>query len=107
MSEHESGFFILGFTQEGKKFRPSDWAERIASLFGQFDGSRRLRYNPGVMPMLRAGAYGLFIASSLAQLEPEAFQYVMQFAENYQLQIEHADNSDVTKADGSNMPDAA
>lgn len=107
MSEHKPGFFILGFTREGKKFRPSDWAERIASLFGHFDSGRRLKYNPRVMPTLRAGAYGLFIASSLANLEPAAFQYVMEFAENFQLQIEHAGSTEAHQEQGNNLPDVA
>ena len=107
MSEHESGFFILGFTQEGRKFRPSDWAERIASLFGHFDGGRRLKYNPRVMPTLRAGAYGLFVASSLANLEPTAFQYVMEFADTFQLKVEQADTGEAIQAQDSHLPDVA
>jgi len=88
MNFEKAGFFIVGLTRQGNKFRPSDWVERIASVFAQFDAERRLRYNPLVMPMLRAGVYGLFVASSLASLDPSGFQYVMEFADNYQLQIE-------------------
>jgi len=94
MTNDKPDVFILGFTRQGNKFRPSDWAERIASLFAQFDANRRLRYNPRVMPILRAGAYGLFVASSLANLDPDAFHYVMEFADNYQLQVEYAEQAE-------------
>ena len=28
--------FILGLTRQGKAFRPSDWAERLAGVMSQF-----------------------------------------------------------------------
>lgn len=91
MTIKTAGYFVVGLTRHGNKFRPSDWAERIASVFANFDAHRRLRYNPQVMPALRAGVYGLFVASSLANLDPAGFQYVMEFADSYQLQIETFD----------------
>ncbi len=91
MAFENAGFFVIGLTRHGTKFRPSDWVERIASVFAQFDAQRRLRYNPMVMPVLRAGVYGLFVASSLATLDPSGFQFVMEFADSYQLQIETAE----------------
>lgn len=91
MTIEKAGYFIVGFTRQGNRFRPSDWAERIASVFAHFDAHRRLRYNPLVMPVLRAGVYGLFVASSLANLDPGGFQFVMEFADSHQLQIETAE----------------
>lgn len=91
MTIKQAGYFIAGLTRQGNKFRPSDWMERIAGVFAHVDAHRRLHYNPLVMPMLRAGVYGLFVASSLASLDPGGFQFVMEFADSYQLQIESTD----------------
>lgn len=86
MSE-EAGHLILGVTKKGKKFRPSDWVERIAAIFGNFDGSKRLHYSPMVRPAFFDGLRCLFIASSLLMVDPAGYDYVMNFAKSNQLQI--------------------
>jgi hypothetical protein len=95
MTIEKEGYFIVGLTRQGNKFRPSDWVERIAGVFAHFDAHRRLRYSPLVTPMLRVGLSGLFVASSLASVDPAGFQFVMEFADRYQLQIESADQAEV------------
>ena len=47
--------FIQGVTHDGKTFRPSDWAERLAGVMSQFrpGGSRpgsHLSYSPWCIP---------------------------------------------------------
>lgn len=87
MTKENSGHFILGITQKGNKFRPSDWVERIASVFGSFDTSQRLRYNTLVRPAIFEGLRCLFVAGSLAMLDPAGYDFVMEFANSNQLQI--------------------
>jgi hypothetical protein len=42
---------ILGVTLEGKTFRPSDWAERLAGVMSQFrPGGPIWVIHPGVCP---------------------------------------------------------
>jgi hypothetical protein len=91
MTKETAGHLIVGLTHNGHKFRPSDWVERIASVFARFDADQRLRYNPQVMPVYRDGMYCLFVASSLASQDPAGYQFVMEFVHNYQLQIKSAD----------------
>lgn len=83
----EEGHFVLGISLNGKKFRPSDWIERIATDFASFDCSHRLQYNPKVMPVKHDGQHCLFVASSLAEQEPAAFAFIMNFANSNRLQI--------------------
>lgn len=87
MSEEKAGHLILGITQKGNKFRPSDWVERIAAVFGSFDASKRLRYHSMVRPAIFEGLRCLFVAGSLAIIDPAGYDFVMGFASSNQLQI--------------------
>jgi hypothetical protein len=87
MSREIVGHYILGITTNGNKFRPSDWIERIASVFASFGIDQRLRYNPLVIPARTDGMPCLFVASSLASEDPTAYRFVMDFANSYQLQV--------------------
>ncbi len=75
----EAGNYIFGINENGNKFRPSDWIERIASTIGSFDVNRRLRYNPSVMPVKYDGQHCLFVAENLVETNPSAYRYVMDF----------------------------
>src|SRR5260221_13551131 len=43
-------FVIQGVTQDGKPFRPSDWAERLCGGMSAFGGGHRMQYSPFVDP---------------------------------------------------------
>lgn len=81
-----AGYFIVGLTKNGRKFRPSDWVERLAGSFASFDANKRLQYNPLVRPMQMDGLTGLFVADSLANSDEAGYRHVMTFANSYQLQ---------------------
>ena len=83
----EEGHFIIGISKSGKKFRPSDWVERIATSCASFDVNHRLHYNPDIMPAKHRGQSCLFVANRLAINEPDNFNFVMQFAESNQLLV--------------------
>ena len=83
----KTGHFIFGITHNGHKFRPSDWIERIAAVFGSFDASQRLRYNPMVMPTQYDGLPCLFVDSSLAIDDPAGCRFIMEFVTSNKLQI--------------------
>lgn len=83
----EMGHFIIGITNNSIKFRPSDWAERLASACGHFDERCRLQYNPMLKPVKHDGKYGLFVAIKLGVLNPDAYHYAMNFAYRNNLQV--------------------
>jgi hypothetical protein len=37
---------ILGITESGATFRPTDWAERLCGVLSHFSGDQRIRYSP-------------------------------------------------------------
>ena len=95
MSIEKIGHYILGVSWSGNKFRPSDWIERIATAFGSFDASQRLRYNPKVRPVKHEGQRCLFVASSLAVNDPDAYNFIMDFADSNHLQVKNTDQTDL------------
>ncbi len=84
--------FILGLTQEGKTFRPSDWAERLAGVMSQFrpggatPGSH-LSYSPWCIPTTLNGVKCVVVDSALREHEPMAWNFVLNFARDNQLQM--------------------
>ena len=37
-------FIIVGLTKEGRKFRPSDWAERLCGVMSAFGAEHKVKY---------------------------------------------------------------
>lgn len=103
----KSGHFILGVTQKGNKFRPSDWVDRIASVFASFDCSQRLCYHRLVHPSIHQGLRCLFVAGSLAMVDPAAYSFVMEFASSNHLQIVEIAQTVETMQASEGLPDVA
>jgi len=85
-------FLIHGVTEDGKRFRPSDWAERLAGVMAQFRPPGALRnhltYSPYVTPTLIDGVRGVVVDQRLRDLEPLAYKFVVDFARDNQLRTE-------------------
>jgi hypothetical protein len=83
-------FIIHGVTLEGQRFRPSDWAERLAGVMSQFrpPGSvgGPLTYSPYVVPVLLDEVRCVVVDRRLRELEPLAWKFVAGFAQDNRLQ---------------------
>ncbi|MDY3331879.1 MAG: DUF3579 domain-containing protein [Pelistega sp.] len=83
---------IYGLTKSGQKFRPSDWAERLAGVMAQFRPpgiqSSHLTYSPYVIPNDKNGHKCLIVDERLRQLEPKAWKFVNDFATDNDLTVE-------------------
>ncbi len=82
---------LIGLTVEGKKFRPSDWAERMCGSLCTFR-NRRIYYSPLLRPAIRDGIKCVIIADDLLEKEPEVHQQIFSFAATNHLQIESEEN---------------
>lgn len=84
-------FFILGITNSGKTFRPSDWAERLCGAMSCFrpEGGRdaHLRYSPYVRPTLVNKLKAVVVSRELQNVEPLAYHFVVDFAKDNDLQV--------------------
>ncbi len=87
-------FFIQGITQDGRAFRPSDWAERLASAMSCFrpEGSvggigAFIGYSPYCVPTVVDGVKCVIVNEALRKIEPMAWDFVMNFARDNELQL--------------------
>jgi len=87
MSIEITGYYILGCTTNGKMFRPSDWLERIASVYATFESNNHLRYNSMIKPARYDGERCLFLDYRLLESNPEAYKFILDFANSNALQI--------------------
>jgi len=79
--------FIQSLTREGKRFRPSDWVDRICSSYATFGEDRKLRYSPYLKPEMIDGIRCLAVDMQLKISNPEGFEELMQFAAENKLNI--------------------
>ena len=85
-------FVIVGVTQAGKKFRPSDWADRLAGVMAGFQppgaGHRtHLQYSPYAVPGVHGGVKCVRVDPAIAQVEPMALAFLLNFARDNDLQL--------------------
>lgn len=90
MSNPPSYFVILGQTLQGQRFRPSDWAERLAGVMAPFrppgSAGGHLTYSPYVIPRVIQGVKCVVIDERLRSIEPLAWKFVHDFALDNNLQ---------------------
>lgn len=77
---------IEGITNDGKKFRPSDWAERVSGSMVTFK-NQRMYYSPLLRPSYREGNKCIVLDHSLKESNPELFEYIIEFAEQNNLRF--------------------
>ena len=80
-------FVIQGTTQDGKPFRPSDWAERLCGVMAAFGGGHRMQYSPFVHPITANGVRCVVVDVRLEQIEPMAYRFLVNFAKDNELRV--------------------
>ena len=90
-------FFIQGVTLSGQTFRPSDWAERLAGALSSFrpkgSGSgigAHIGYSPYCIPQHIDNVKCVIVNEALRELEPMAWDFVMNFARDNELKVVEA-----------------
>jgi len=87
--------FIQGITSDGRTFRPSDWAERLAGVMSSFrpggnQPGSHLSYSPWCLPTVIGGTKCVVVNSQLRDHEPMAWDFVLNFARDNDLQVGEA-----------------
>lgn len=93
--ESRTEYFIQGVTADGKRFRPSDWSERLCGVMACFGPRARgpnakLKYSLYVRPVLLGDIKCVVVDERLKDLEPMAFNFVMNFAKDNGLLVSEA-----------------
>jgi len=87
--------FIQGITSDGRTFRPSDWAERLAGVMCSFrpggaQPGSHLNYSPWCVPTIVNGIKCVVVNHELRNYEPMAWDFVVNFARDNDLQMAEA-----------------
>src|SRR5712692_11470244 len=80
-------FVIMGQTQDGKPYRPSDWAERLCGVMSAFGGDHRMQYSLFVHPITANGVRCVVVDVRLEQIEPMAHRFLLSFARDNELRV--------------------
>ena len=94
---HTRQVYIQGVTKDGRTFRPSDWAERLAgamSIFrpGGVQGQigAHIGYSPYCVPRVVDGVKCVIVSEALKDVEPMAWEFAMNFARDNELCVAEA-----------------
>ena len=94
MSPAPRQYYIQGVTQDGRSFRPSDWAERLAGAMSSFrPGGVQggigafIGYSPYCVPRVIDGVKCVIVSEALKDVEPMAWDFVMNFARDNGLRV--------------------
>ncbi len=86
--------FIRGITAQGQTFRPSDWSERLAGAMSSFRPAGSvggiaayIGYSPYCVPQLVDGVKCVLVSEALRDVEPMAWDFVMNFARDNELSV--------------------
>lgn len=88
-------FFIHGITKDGRTFRPSDWAERLAGAMSCFRPGAAgkagigafIGYSPYCVPTTVGNVKAVIVNEALRDIEPMAWDFVVNFARDNDLQM--------------------
>ncbi|QKT04651.1 DUF3579 domain-containing protein [Ectothiorhodospiraceae bacterium 2226] len=88
MEPDSDRLIIEGVQEDGRRFRPSDWAERISANLARFGPDHRLHYADSVRPCLIGGVRCLVVEQDLYLKDPQSFNFILDFAKSNHLRIQ-------------------
>jgi hypothetical protein len=88
MSVASERIIIEGIKEDGNKFRPSDWCERLATTLASFGNDQRLSYCKSAQPCRINGINCLVVEKNLETISPESYAFLLAFADENQLKIQ-------------------
>jgi hypothetical protein len=98
MSDKKPKIIIEGITENGEKFRPSDWAERMSGRLSTFH-KHRIKYSPLLQPSTKDGHKCVLLDPKLKESNPQLYQSILDFANNNHLKICREDEGQSSETD--------
>lgn len=90
MDKYAGTIILKGLTTDGRKFRPSDWAQRLTTAVASYSPGRRTRragFHPGVNMVTIDGINCVTVDRNLEQQDPMLFKFLMNFGRGNNLEI--------------------
>ena len=78
---------IEGVNEDGQRFRPSDWIERLSTMLATYGRDHRIHYSDKVQPVVVGGVKCLIVDEALKDENPAAYDHIMGFAKSNHLRI--------------------
>lgn len=78
---------IRGITEGGQLFRPSDWAQRLATAAAACRPEGRLKSHPMVRVVITDGVPAVAIDQKLASSDPRLYAFLRAFGADNGLQL--------------------
>ncbi|RMG55521.1 MAG: DUF3579 domain-containing protein [Gammaproteobacteria bacterium] len=89
MSDYNEKVVIKGVTRDGRRFRPSDWAQRLTNAVASIGPNNRIIYHPNVSMAMIEGVSAVVIDRSMRASDPRLFEFLIDFARSNDLQVEN------------------
>jgi hypothetical protein len=96
-SEAVKRIIIEGITENGRQFRPSDWAERMSGALSTFGRDHRIQYSPLLQPLTVNGIKCVSVDPHLKDTYPEMFAYIMRWVDTNRLKVTEVDSDEPPK----------
>ena len=92
--------YILGLTHQGRAFRPSDWAERLAGVMSQFrpggpQPGSHLGYSPWCIPTSIGDTKCVIVHPDLREHDVMAWDFCLNFARDNDMQTSEGAPADL------------
>ncbi len=85
---------VESVTEDGQRFRPSDWIERISTQAAAFGADHKIHYSSLVQPKMVNGAKCLVIEQSLKDENPGVYEHIMNFVKANRLRMREICDTD-------------
>jgi hypothetical protein len=87
---------IRGVTNDGRKFRPSDWSERLYYAVAGYGPNRQVTFNPLVRIVVKGDSKCIVVDLRLQEDDPMIFDFLVGFARDNDLVTTDQDGQPVT-----------
>jgi len=77
---------LRGVTRDGRRFRPSDWAERLYYAVASYGPYRRITFNPMVTLRIDGGVKCIGIDPKLREIDSLTYDFLVGFARSNDLE---------------------
>ncbi len=78
---------IRGTTIDGRRFRPSDWADRLYHATATYGPDRRATFPPFIRLVIKEGIKCIEVDSQMEDRNPMLFDFLIGFGRDNQLAV--------------------
>ena len=78
---------MRGITRDGRKSRPSDWAEGLYYALAEYGPNRQVRLNPPVKLKVSVGIRCLMVDAGLGEQDLMTFDFLTGLARENELEV--------------------